>query len=528
MYKKNKADKVIKFIENLKYTKGDFYGKPFVLMPWQKEIIRDIFGTVKADGFRQYHTGYVEIPKKQGKSEFAAGIALYMLCADDEWGAEVYGCAVDKGQAMLVFEVAVKMIEQSPALSKYCKIIRSTKRIVYIPRNNFYQVLSADVPNKHGINASAIIFDELHAQKTRDLWDVMTFGSGDARKQPLTLVLTTAGNDVNSICYEVHTRAIDIKAGRKVDPGFYSCIYGAEEGDDWTDPKVWRKANPSLGVTFDIEKIEQAFIKARENPVEENIFRQLRLNEWVKQAIRWLPMHKWDACNEVVDIVGLRGRECYGGLDLSKIYDLTALVLVFPPRDETEKFIFVPYFWIPEECLAERVKRDHVPYDKWLAQGYIRTTPGNIIDYRFIERDILGTKASEYSEGIEGIADIFNIEEIAFDRYNATELILNLSDEGLTMIPFGQGYKDMSPPTNEMFIKTQKGEIVHNNNPVLRWCFDNVVVTRDPADNIKPDKSKSSEKIDGAVASIMGLDRAIKNTGKGSVYDEEGRGLMVV
>jgi phage terminase large subunit-like protein len=517
MFKKDRADKVIKFIENLKHTKGEFYGKPFILMPWQKKIIREIFGTIKPNGYRQYNLAYVEIPKKQGKSELAAAIALYMLCADGEWGAEVYGCAVDKTQAQFVYDVAVIMIEQSPALAKRCKTIKSQKRIVYMPKNSFYQVLSADVPNKHGINASAIIFDELHAQPNRDLWDVMTFGSGDARMQPLIFAITTAGNNVNGIGYEVHSRAIDIKEGRKIDPSFYSCIFGAAEDDDWTDPKVWKKANPSLGVTFDIDKIEQAFILAQENPVEENKFRQLRLNQWVKQAIRWMPMHKWDACSDMVDIEDLKGRECYGGLDLSKIYDLTAFVLTFPPRDETEKFVILPYFWIPEECLAERVKRDHVPYDKWLAQGYIKTTPGNIIDYRFIEQDILS------------LSEEFVVNEIAYDRYNATELILNLTDEGFTMIPFGQGYKEMSPPTNEMFVKVMKNEIIHNNNPVLRWNFDNVVVTRDPADNIKPDKSKASEKIDGAVASIMALDRAIKNCGGGfSVYDREDRGLIVV
>ena len=515
MYNEEKARRTINFINQLKHTKGKWRGVPFDLLPWQDKIIRDIFGTVKPNGFRQYNTAYVEIPKKNGKSELAAAIALYLTCGDMEWGAEVYGCASDRQQASIVFDVAVEMVEQCPALKKRIKPIMSVKRLVYKPTSSFYQVLSSEAFTKHGLNIHGVIFDELHAQPNRDLYDVMTKGSGDARTQPLFFLITTAGTDRNSICWEVHQKASDILEGRKIDPTFYPVIYGLPDDEDWTDEANWYKVNPSLGHTIDIEKVRAAFNSAKENPAEENLFRQLRLNQWVKQSIRWMPMDKWDDCDETVNIDLFVGRECYAGLDLSTTLDLTAFVLVFPPRNETEKYIIVPHFWIPEDNLKKRVNRDHVPYDVWEVQGHIRTTPGNVVDYRRIEADI------------KEIASKFVIKEIAYDRYNATQIILNLQDEGLIMVPFGQGFKDMSPPTKEIFTLVLKNRIIHNHHPVLRWNFDNVHIETDAAENIKPSKKHSTERIDGAVASIMALDRAVRNGGyTGSVYDE--RGLVII
>jgi phage terminase large subunit-like protein len=271
------------------------------------------------------------VPKKQGKSELAAAVALYLTCADGEWGAEVYGCASDRQQASIVFDVAVEMVNQCPALKKRMKLIPSVKRMVYLPTNSFYQVLSAEAYTKHGLNVHGVIFDELHAQPNRELFDVMTKGSGDARMQPLFFLITTAGTDRNSICWEIHQKADDILKGRKIDPTFYPVIYGIEDDDDWSDEANWYKANPSLGVTVDIEKLRDAFRNAKENPAEENLFRQLRLNQWVKQSVRWMPMDKWDNCAFPVNAEELKGKACYGGLDLSSTIDITAFVLVFPP-----------------------------------------------------------------------------------------------------------------------------------------------------------------------------------------------------
>ncbi len=511
MFDEAKAQRAVEFIRCLKHTKGRWRGQAFDLLPWQETIIRDVFGTVKEDGFRQYNTAYVEIPKKNGKSELAAGVALYMTCGDNEWGAEVYGCASDRQQASIVFDVAVDMVEQCPALKKRIKPVMSVKRLVYKPTNSFYQVLSAEAYTKHGLNVHAVIFDELHSQPNRELFDVMTKGSGDARTQPLFFLITTAGTDRHSVCFEQHQKAEDILCGRKADPTFYPVIYGAEDDADWTSEEVWYRANPSLGHTIDIDKVRNACMSARDNPAEENIFRQLRLNQWVKQSTRWMQMEKWDACAFPVDEGELLGRECYGGLDLSSSIDITAFVLVFPPRDDTEKYVFLPYFWIPEENMARRVRRDHVPYDVWEKQGFLETTEGDVIHYGFIE------------SFIEDLGKRFHIKEIAFDRWGAVQMVQNLEGLGFTVVPFGQGFKDMSPPTKRLMELVLERNVAHGGHPVLRWMMDNIFVRTDPAGNIKPDKEKSTEKIDGAVAAVMALDRAVRNGGStGSVYDERG------
>ncbi len=511
-YDKDAADYAVMFIESLCHTKGTWAGKPFELIDWQEQIIRDLFGVLKPNGYRQFNTAYIEIPKKQGKSELAAAVALLLLCGDGEERAEVYGCAADRNQAKIVFDVAVDMVRFCPALSKRVKILESQKKITYLPTNSSYQVLSADVANKHGFNTHGVIFDELHTQPNRKLFDVMLQGSGDARMQPLYFLITTAGNDTNSICYEVHQKAIDIAEGRKVDPTFYSVIYGAAEDEDWTDPKVWKKANPSLGITVGIDKVKAACESAKQNPGEENAFRQLRLNQWVKQSVRWMPMDKWDACAFPVSEDDLEGRICYGGLDLSSTTDITAFVLVFPPPDEEDKYYILPYFWIPEETLDLRVRRDHVPYDLWERQGTLMTTEGNVVHYGYIEKFI------------ERLGEKFNIREIAFDRWGAVQMVQNLEGMGFTVVPFGQGFKDMSPPTKELMKLTLEQRIAHGGHPVLRWMMDNIFIRTDPAGNIKADKEKSTEKIDGAVAAIMALDRAIRcgNDTSASVYDSRG------
>lgn len=514
MFDEAKARQTVEFINCLKHTKGRWRGQPFELLPWQENIIRDVFGTVKENGFRQYNTAYVEIPKKNGKSELAAGIALYMTCGDGEWGAEVYGCASDRQQASIVFDVAVDMVDQCPALKKRIKPVMSVKRLVYQPTNSFYQVLSAEAYTKHGLNVHAVIFDELHSQPNRELFDVMTKGSGDARTQPLFFLITTAGTDRHSVCFEQHQKAEDIILGRKIDPTFYPVIYGAGDEADWTSEAVWYQANPSLGHTIDIEKVRNACRSARDNPAEENIFRQLRLNQWVKQSTRWMQMEKWDACAFPVDERELLGRECYGGLDLSSSIDITAFVLVFPPRDNTERYVILPYFWIPEENMFQRVRRDHVPYDVWAKQGHLMTTEGNVIHYGFIENFI------------DGLGKKFHIKEIAFDRWGAVQMVQNLEGLGFLVVPFGQGFKDMSPPSKELMKLTLEQKLAHGGHPVLWWMMDNIFVRTDPAGNIKPDKEKSTEKIDGAVAAVMALDRAIRNGGSaGSVYDD--RGILV-
>ena len=513
-YDKKKADRAVTFIENLCHTKGKWAGTPFWLLPWQEQLIRDIFGIVKPDGNRQFRTAFVEICKKVGKSELAAAVALYLLYADNEPSAEVYGAAADRQQASIVFDVAKQMVEMSPALMKRSKLMGATKRIVNYSNAGYYQVLSAEVGGKHGFSVSGLVFDEIHTQPNRQLYDVLTKGSSDARQNPLHFIITTAGNDRHSIAYELHTKAVDILEGRRVDPTFYPVVYGLKDYEDWEDEANWYKVNPSLGYTVDIERLRDAYREAKQNPADEITFKWLRCNMWVSSTVAWIPDAIYMRGNEPIDMDALAGRDCYAGLDLSSTGDITALVLIFPPRDEEEKYVLLPYFWIPEETIPRRVKANSVPYDIWEKQGYIMSTEGNVIHYDFIEKFIMD------------LSEKYHILEIAVDRWNATQMIQNLEGEGFTIVPFGQGFSSMSAPTKEFYRLLMEGRIIHGGNPVLRWMAGNVVIDTDPAGNIKVTKAKSKEKIDGIVAAIMALDRCIRQEGQsGSVYDE--RGLLV-
>ncbi len=529
-YDERRADFAVGFISMLKHTTGEWYGKPFQLMPWQEQIIRDIFGIVDADGNRQFRTAYVEVGKKNGKSELAAAVALYLLFADGEAGAEVYSCAADINQASIVFNTAKAMVEQCPDLNQLSKLIPSTKRIVFSHMNSFYRVLSSETKSKQGFNVSGLIFDELFAQQTRDLFDTMTKYTGDARRQPLYFLITTAGRDKTSICYEIHCKAKAVMDGSKIDPSFYPAVFGIEEGDDWEDERVWRRVNPSIGVTIPFETVQAAYEQAKQNPAEEMHFRQFRLNEWCNADIRWMPMDKWDACGQRDAGYNspaahaqleeeMEGRDCYGGLDLSSTGDLTAFVLVFPPAGGDPKYTVLPYYWLPEDVIDLRTRRDHVPYAVWKKMGVFNTTEGNVVDYDFIVAFI--AKLSER----------FHIREIAYDRYGAEKIRRDLEELGaehaFEVIPFGQGFISMSPPSKDFYQFVMEGRIRHGRHPVLDWNMSNVIIDQDAAGNIKPNKKKSTEKIDGVVAMIMGLARATLGGGIAeSAYAE--RGLLFI
>jgi phage terminase large subunit-like protein len=407
------------------------------------------------------------------------------------------------------------MVRFSPALAKRVKINDATKRLVFPAMDSFYQVVSADVPSKHGINAHGVIIDELLAQPNRELYDVMTKGAGDARRQPLTVILTTAGTDKRSICYEVYSKAKQVIAGTRQDEKFYPVIFEADKDDDWESEDTWVKANPSLGVTFGIEKLREAYEAAKGNPVEEKLFKQLRLNMFEGDVAKWLPIERWNDCEERYTEDDLKGRRCYGGLDLSAKTDLTAFVLVFPPESDDEKFKVLSYFWIPEESVERHIKTDRTPYDRWTQDGDILTTDGIVVNYREVEDLIISLSRK------------FDLTEIAMDDWNGQATAQRLTEAGLTMIQFRQGFKSMNEPTKELMNHILERRIVHNGNEVLTWNLENMVVKTDPAGNVKPDKEKSSQRIDGAVALIMALDRALKHTEpKGSVYDK--RGLLVL
>ena len=506
------------FPKYLRHTKGRWgpgrgkLGERFELLPWQTELVSKLFGTVKADGTRQYNTVYCEIPKKSGKSELAAGIALKLTFADHEPGAEVYSAASDRDQASIVFNVAADMIGQNKALASKCKIIHSTKRIIH-NNGNVYRVLSAEAYSKHGYNIHGVIFDELHTQPNRDLYDVLTQGAGDARRQPLFFLITTAGYDRNSICWEVHEYARQVRDGIIIDPTFLPILYSADVEEDWTDQKVWESCNPSLSTLYDddrgiidISKVEQACQKAQDSPALENSFRRLRLNQWVTQETRYIPMTAWDECGDIFLPEMLKGKDCYAGLDLASSIDIAALVLAF----EVEELIYIlPYFWIPEEGMKKRVRTDKVPYDQWVSQGFIKSTPGNVIDYATIRHDI------------NELSKTFEIKQIAFDRWGAVEMSQNLTEDGFTMADFGQGYKSMSPACKDLLKIILEKKLRHNGNPVLRWMADNVMAVTDAAENVKFDKSKSTERIDGIVAAVMAIDGLARRE-PSSIYETRG------
>lgn len=508
-YDAESAEYVVQFISALKHTKGKWEGQPFLLLPWQEDIVKTIFGVIGENGYRQCRTCYVAVSKKNGKTSLAGAIALYMLLGDGEVGAEIYSCAADRQQASLIYREAVAMAQSCPALSKRVRIVESQKRIIYPATHSFYQVLSSEAYSHHGLNPHAVLFDETHVAD-REMFRVMTHGSSDARTQPLHLFITTAGNDMHSIGYELHQKAVDIRDGRKIDHSFLPVIYAVDENEDWTDPNLWHKANPSLNQTIPMEAMVRACESAKQNPSEENSFRQLRLNQWVKQSVRWMPMDKWDGCKLAFNEEDLEGRACYAGLDLSSTSDLTALVLVFPPVTDDEPYYVLPYFWLPKDTLINRVKKDHVPYDVWEKQGYIMTTEGNAVHYGFIRQFILQLREK------------YNIQEIAYDRWNSGMMVQTLMDDDFTMVPFGQGFASMSNPTKELMRLVLAKTIAHNGHPVLWWNMDNIFVKTDPAGNVKIDKEKSTEKVDGAVALVMALDRAARGNGGGSVYDERG------
>ncbi|MDR1464724.1 MAG: terminase large subunit [Oscillospiraceae bacterium] len=513
-YDQLSADIACGFINCLTHPGGQWAGEPFVLLDWQEQLIRNVFGVRKATGYRQFRTTYTEIPKKQGKSELAAAVALLLTCADHEPRAEVYSCASDRGQASIVFDVAADMVDQCRELRRLIRPVLSQKKLIYKPLNSFYQVLSAEAYSKHGFNVHGVIFDELHALPDRKFFDVMTTGSGFSRTQPLYFIITTAGVDKTSVCWLQHQKAQAILDGRRSDPSFYPTIYAMPEEADWQDEANWRACNPSMGVTCQIDDYRTDYRNALTDPVLENQFKQLYLNVWVNNAVRWMPSADWRKCAFPVVPQRLEKRVCYGGLDLSSTTDLTAFVLVFPPKDpedEADKYQILPFFWIPEEQMQKRIKRDHVRYDEWVRDGFLMTTPGNAVDYTFIEHFIVELHKK------------YNIKEFAFDPWNSGMLVQKLENEGMKAFEFGQGYKSMSPATKnlERLILTQR--IAHGGNPVLEWMMGNVYVEHDAAANIKPNKDKSSEKIDGVVALVMALDRAlVHQTRKKSVYETRG------
>jgi phage terminase large subunit-like protein len=526
----NAARHALTFFTYLRHSTGEWSGRRFELQGWQQFIVGSLFGWKRADGLRRFRTAYVEVARKNGKSSLLAGISLLALVADGEPGAHVYAAATTRDQAKIVFSEAERMVAASPALS--ARITRTVNNLAVLSTSSWFRPLSADSGKMDGLNVAFAAVDEVHEHSTADIIQKLNTATG-ARRQPIIFEITTAGYDRRSICRQHHeftVKALEGTIPTEASDAWFGYIATIDEGDDWTNPDVWIKANPGLGVTVKVKDLTRQIDEAREMPAQQNAIRRLRLNEWTEQSTRWLDMGVWDEGGPSPSLPGaqlrseldalereLEHRECFGGLDLARVNDLSAFVLLFPPRAElqprvlADRWIALCRFWVPEDDIARRSRRDRVPYEVWRDQGFLTATPGNATDFAFIESEIIK------------LASRFDIREIAFDRTFAGEIVQNLQNEGLTLVEYGQGFLSMAAPTAELARLSVSRKLWHNANPLLRWNASNVSVRQDPAGNLKPDKERSIERIDGISALINALGRALMRDSKSgrSVYETQ-------
>ena len=495
-YDEAAAERVLEFFRTyLQHTKGRWAGDAFEPDEWQTEyILKPLFGWKRASGARRFRIAWIEIPRKNGKTAMAAGIGLYLLVADNEAGAEVYSGATTRDQARLVWTQARDMSQANEVLKRNTQAYQAS---ITVPRTNAaFKPVSREAGRLDGLNAHGIILDEVHAHPNPELWDVMVTATG-AREQPLLVAITTAGTYApESIGWQQHQHAISVLEGTVRDDGYFAYIAAADADADWKSPETWATANPAIGSTITEEHLAEQCARAESMPSFQNTFRRYHLNQWVEQAERWLDVGAWDACDAVP--AHLEGRECFGGLDLASTRDITALVLVFPDGDY---FDVLCRFWVPGDNIARRSHDDRVPYDAWSRDGHIIATPGNVFDDMAVYGEVMALREQ------------FRIREIGFDPWGATSLAPKLQDAGVEMFPFRQGYASMSGPTKELEKLVVSRHLRHGGQPVLRWMAANAAVVRDPADNIKIDKSKSHERVDGIVALVMATGRAIANEG---------------
>lgn len=506
------ADHAIDFYNYLKHSKGKWARQPFVLELWQKFIVGSLFGWLnKNDQLRRFRTSYNEVPRKNGKSTISSGIGLYLTIADDEYGAEVYAVATKKDQAKITFDEAARMVKASPDLMKHVRVY--TNNLHAIETGSKFEPLSADSGSLDGLNVHGGLIDEYHAHKNANMYHVIESGTS-AREQPLIFVITTAGVNQNGPCYQLREYALKVLKGIETDDTFFAYIATIDEGDDPFDPAVWAKANPNLGISKNLDYMIKQAAKAKHMPSAYIEFMIKDLNVWVNASIKWMNLTKWDAsAGEFTPefLESLKGRKCYGGLDLSSRYDITAFVLVFPPLEKDGEWIVLPHFWVPGDELQEREERDDVPYRDWIKKGFMNITEGNIIDYDFIV------------QAINDLAKEYDIVEIGFDDWNATQTTLRLTDDGHTMISIKQGYKSLSEPMKELEALILAERFRHGGHPVLRWMADNVVARTDPNMNIAPDKKKSTARIDGISGTLNALNRALLHQPKKpSIYITRG------
>lgn len=513
VWKLELATRAIEFFEEM-LTLDD--GNPFVLQPWQAFIIGSLFGWFTVAGARRFRTAYCEIGKGNGKTPLAAGVGIYGLVADGRESAEIYSAATGRDQARIAFNDAVKMIKRSPELGEVVAV--NVGSLSVAGTFSSFKPVSSEHKGLDGKRVHIAIVDELHEHPDAMVVDKMRAGTkGDA--SALIFEITNSGYDRNSVCWQHHQYGAQVLEGAVPNESWFVFICGLDAQDDWKNPAVWPKANPNIGVSISERYLAEQVREAEGMPYKQNIVRRLNFGEWTEQADRWIDMEVWDRGARPIAAAELLGRRVFMGLDLSSTTDLAALAMLFPL--EEDRYALRMRFWVPEENVQKRAQRDHVPYDVWIRDGLITATPGNIIDYDVI-------RAAIFEEAAK-----YQLQDLAYDRWNATQLITQLQDEwpeqegeepsGPQVVPFGQGFASMTAPTKEFEKLLLGGRLQHGGNPVLRWMASNVAVRQDPAGNMKPDKARSTERIDGVVAGIMALGRAIVRPDPGpSIYESEG------
>lgn len=493
------------FHEVLTHVKGKLAGQPFYLQPWQQAVVMNAFGWYEiGSGLRRFRRVFVYVPRKNGKTTLAAGIVNYVLFCDNEPGAEIYSAAAEYKQAALVFDQVKGMVLHEPELKKRVRVYKTFKSIEYEAMNSVYRVISADADTKHGFNTHCAVIDELHAQPTPELVDVLETSTG-SRDQPLIVFITTADYARESVCNTKLGYARSVRDGALPDAEFLPVIYEANESDDWTDEAVWRKSNPNYGVSLRRSYMDAECKKAAETPTYQNTFRRLHLNVVTQTETQWINLDSYDQCviakDQVPSWESLRNVPCAAGLDLSSTRDLSSLVLFFP----TKQNLIWPLFFIPLDNAHAREKKDRVPYTTWAREGWLYMTPGNVVDYDYIRRILSGQPAGDAPLVLPPVIETFDLKGLAFDRWGATQLVTTLKNDGVEVVSFGQGYASMSPAAKEFEKLVVSGQASVVPNPVMRWCVNNVMVEEDAAGNIKPSKAKSRERIDGVVAAIMAV-----------------------
>ena len=495
------------FAECLQFIEGSRAGQPFLLEPWQQAITAALWGWKRADGTRRYRECLIYVPRKNGKTPWMAGLMILEMFTSHEPGAQLYSAAASRDQSGLLFRHASGMIQAEPELAKRAKIYRSLKSIEYQQENAIFKALAADAGTQHGLGASFVVVDELHAHRDAELVQVLQTSMA-ARAQPLMLYITTADYDRPSICNTKYDYAVKVRDGQLDDPAFLPCIYEIAADDDWKDPNVWAKANPNLGVSVNYAYLARECQRAQQEPSYENVFKRLHLNLRTGQAERWLSVEDWQAC-EADAWPDLSAVPCYLGLDLSTTTDLTACVAVW----QLDGLLYVkPHFWLPSAKIT--ANKDKVPYDVWARQGWVTITEGNSIDYAKIRADI------------NALAEQYRVQEVRADPFNATMLCGLLADEdGIPVTYVRQGYLSLNAPAKELERAIIAHQVQHDGNPCLAWQFGHVAIEMDSAGNIKPSKAKSTERIDGIAATINAISGILSGPQR-SVYED--RGLIAV